>query len=176
MTTVSQTNVSNAGWRLKLGIVLLCLSILLPLIGVPLLAIMGLPTATVATASGALLVSAEVLGLVAVAVMGKSGYAYIKNRFFGFLKQHGPPQKVSRGRYNIGLVLFGLPLLFGWLSLYISKWIPGLLNTPLPYAIAGDILMVSSLVVLGGDFWDKIRSVFIHNAEVNFIKNSISDN
>jgi hypothetical protein len=108
--------------------------------------------------------------------MGKSGYAYIKNRVFGFLKQHGPPQKVSRGRYRIGLALFCLPLLFGWLSLYISNWVPGLLNNPLPYAIAGDILIVTSLVVLGGDFWDKIRSLFIHDAEVNFSQNAISDN
>lgn len=176
MTNVSQTNVSTTGWRLKLGVALLCLSILLPLVGVPLLATMGLSASTVASVSGALLVSAEVLGLVAVAVMGKSGYAHIKNRFFGFLKQHGPPQKVSRGRYRVGLVLFCLPLLFGWLSLYISKWVPGLLDNPFPYAIAGDILIISSLVVLGGDFWDKIRSLFIHNAMVNFSKNSISNN
>lgn len=176
MTKISETSISTAGWRLKLGIALLCLSILLPLVGVPLLAIMGLPTATVATASGALLVSAEVLGIAAVAIMGKSGYAYLKNRVFGFLKQHGPPQKVSRGRYRIGLVFFCLPLLFGWLSLYISKWIPGILNNPLSYAIAGDILIVASLVLLGGNFWDKIRSLFIHNADVNFFQNSISDN
>jgi hypothetical protein len=50
------------------------------------------------------------------------------------------------------------------------------LNNPLPYAIAGDILIITSLVVLGGDFWDKIRSLFIHDAEVNFSQNAISDN
>ena len=175
MTNVSEAEVPKAGWRLKLGVFMLSVSILLPLLGVPLLAMMGLPTATVATASGALLIGAEVLGVAAVAIMGKSGYAYLKNRVFGFLKQHGPPQKVSRGRYRIGLVLFCLPLLFGWLSLYISNWIPGLLNNPLPYAIAGDILIVASLVVLGGDFWDKIRSLFIHDAEVQFSQNTISE-
>ncbi|NNF47906.1 MAG: transporter suffix domain-containing protein [Desulfofustis sp.] len=175
MTNVSQVEVPKAGWRLKLGVFMLSVSILLPLLGVPLLAIMGLSTATVATASGALLISAEVLGVAAIAIMGKSGYAYIKNRVFEFLKQHGPPQKVSRGRYRIGLVLFCLPLLLGWLSPYISKWIPGLLNNPLPYATAGDILIVNSLAVLGGDFWDKIRSLFIHNAEVNFYQNAISE-
>lgn len=175
MNNVSQEKVPAAGWRLKVGVVLLCLSIILPVVGVPLVALLGLPAATVATVSGALLVSAEVLGLVAVAVMGKSGYAYIKNRVFGFLKQHGPPQKVSRGRYTTGIVLFCLPLFFGWFSLYISNWIPGLLNNPLPYAIAGDLMIAASLVILGGDFWDKIRSLFIHDAEVNFYKNSISD-
>ena len=155
-------------WRIKLGAVLFGLSILLPVVGIPLLTGLGLSTTVTASVSGGFLVGAEVLGVCAVAVMGKSGYAYIKNRVFGFLKQYGPPQKVSRGRYTIGLVIFCIPLLFGWLSIYISKWIPGLLSYPLPFAIGGDVLILASLFVLGGDFWDKIRSLFIHDAEVHF--------
>ena len=157
-----------AGWRFKLGAALFGLSILLPIAGVPLVATFGLSTTMTASVSGGLLVVAEVLGVCAVAVMGKKGYAFIKNRVFKFLKQHGPPQKVSRNRYNVGLVIFCIPLLFGWSSLYISKWIPGILSHPLPYAIGGDILILASLLVLGGDFWDKIRSLFIHNASVHF--------
>ena len=161
-----------AGWRLKLGAALFGLSIILPVVGVPLVTALGLSTTMTASVSGALLVGAEVLGICAVAVMGKSGYAFIKNRVFGFLKKHGPPQKVSRGRYNIGLVIFCVPLLFGWLSPYISKWVPGLLSYPLPLAVGGDILILASVLVLGGDFWDKIRSLFIHNAEVRFEQTS----
>ncbi len=161
-----------ADWRIKLGAALLGLSILLPVLGIPLVTTLGLSTTMTASISGALLVGAEVLGVCAVAVMGKSGYAFIKNRVFGFLKQHGPPRKVSRGRYNIGLVIFCVPFLFGWLSPYISKWVPGLLSNPLPFAIGGDILILASLLVLGGDFWDKIRSLFIHDAEVQFSQRS----
>ena len=29
-------------------------------------------------------------------------------------------------------------------------------------------LLLASLFVLGGDFWDKVRSLFIHDAEVRF--------
>ena len=165
----------QAGWRLKAGAALFGLSILLPIAGVPLVATLGLSTAMTASVSGALLVGAEVLGVAAVAVMGKSGFAFIKNRVFAFLKQHGPPQKVSRGRYNIGLVIFCVPLLFGWLLPYISRWIPGLLSYPLAYAISGDILILASLLVLGGNFWDKIRSLFIHDAEVHFSRKSSGD-
>lgn len=157
-----------ASWRIKLGAALFGISILLPVAGIPLVTTLGLSKTMIASASGALLVGAEVLGVCAVAIMGKSGYAFIKNRIFGFLKQHGPPQKVSRGRYNIGLVIFCVPLLFGWLSLYISEWAPGLLSYPLPFAIGGDVLILASLFFLGGDFWDKIRSLFIHDAEVHF--------
>jgi hypothetical protein len=162
----------QAGWRIKAGAALFGMSILMPVAGIPLVATLGLSTAMTASVSGALLVGAEVLGVCAVAVMGKSGFAFIKSRVFGFLKQHGPPQKVSRGRYSIGLVLFSVPLLFAWLSPYISRWVPGLLSHPLPLAIGGDILILVSLLVLGGDFWDKIRSLFIHNAEVRFERTS----
>ena len=164
-----------AGWRLKLGIAIFGLSILLPVAGIPLVTAIGLSTTMTASVSGALLVGSEVLGVCAVAVMGKSGFAFIKNRVFAFLKQHGPPQKVSRGRYNIGLVLFCVPFLFAWLSPYISKWVPVFLSHPLPFAIGGDILILASLLVLGGDFWDKICSLFIHDAEIHFVQKSNRD-
>ena len=34
------------------------------------------------------------------------------------------------------------------------------------YAVAGDVLLFISLFVLGGSFWDKLRSLFQHNAYV----------
>ena len=73
MTDVSQAEVPAAGWRLRLGVVLFGLSIVLPVIGVPLVAAIGLSATTVATVSGVLLAGGEVLGIAAVAVMGKSG-------------------------------------------------------------------------------------------------------
>ena len=158
-------------WRLKVGIALFGLSIVLPLAGIPSLAALGLSNSILASASGALLVGAEVLGIGAIAVMGKSGYAYLKNRVFGFLKQYGPPDTVSRGRYTVGLVMFSLPILFAWLSVYVADWIPGFTGNPLPYAIVGDVVLLVSLFVLGGDFWDKIRALFVYDAGVHFSRN-----
>ena len=83
------------------------------MVGVLVMAALGLSATMTTTLSGVLLASAEVLGIVAIAVMGKPGYAYIKNRVLGFLKQYGPPAEVSRGRYIIGLVMFCVPILFG---------------------------------------------------------------
>jgi hypothetical protein len=168
MAEVSQANVPAAGWRLKLGVALFALSILFPVLGIPLVAAMGLPAATVATVSGVMLVGAEVLGILAVAVMGKSGYAFIKNRVFGFLKQYGPPAEVSRTRYIIGLVMFAVPVVFGWLAPYAADLIPGYLGNEFTYAIVGDLLLLVSLFVLGGDFWDKLRALFIRGAKVVF--------
>jgi len=162
-------------WRLKLGAVLFGLSILLPIAGVPMVGLFDFSTGMSATLTGGLLVSAEVMGLAAVAVMGKSGYAYIKKRALGFLKQYGPPNKVSPLRYKIGLVMFLTPVLFGWVSIYTARWIPGFENEPFFYAVGGDLMLLSSLFVLGGDFWDKIRSLFIHDAEVHFPRVPVGD-
>lgn len=154
------------GWRLKLGIVIFVLSIILPVAGIPAVASLSLSGTTTASLSGALLVSAEVLGILAVAVMGKPGYLYIKSRVLGFLKQYGPPKEVSRARYNVGLAMFSVPILFGWAVPYTHELIPGFAGHPLAYAIGGDILLVASLFVLGGDFWHKVRSLFVYSDKV----------
>ena len=171
-----QTNPSELpteNWRLTLGVIIFLLSIIVPAAGIPIVAAFDLSATMTASVSGGLLIGAEVLGILAVAVMGKPGYLYIKSRVFGFLKRNGPPHKVSRCRYNTGLVLFCIPILFGWVSIYVADYIPGFSQSPLPYAIAGDLLLLVSLFVLGGDFWDKIRALFIYDVEVNFRKNKM---
>ncbi len=157
-----------AGWRLKLGVGLFGFSIALPVIGLPLVAAMDLSTGTLAKISSVVFVGAEVLGLVAVAVMGKSGYAFIKNRVFGFLKQYGPPAEVSRTRYRIGLVMFAVPIVFGWLAPYAAHHIPSYPGNEISFAVVGDLLLLASLFVLGGDFWDKLRALLNHGAKAVF--------
>ena len=155
-----------AGWGLKLGVAIFVLSIILPVVGIAAVAALDLSPTITATVSGASLMGGEVLGLLAVVIMGKQGYLYIKSRIFRFLKRHGPPQEVSRGRYNIGLVMFCIPLLFAWVSVYAADYIPGFLENPLPYAIGGDLLLIVSLFVLGGDFWDKLKALFAYSDKV----------
>ena len=165
----------DLGWRLKLGAALFGLSIALPVAGVPVVTALGLSVGMTASVSGVILVAAEVIGLLAIAVMGKPGYTYIKSRVFGFLKRYGPPRKVSRLRYHVGLVMFSVPILFGWVSIYAAALIPGFRHDPLPYAIGGDILLVAGLFVLGGNFWDKVRSLFNYDAEARFTQTASGD-
>jgi len=73
---------------------------------------------------------------------------------------------VSRARYRVGLVMFFLPILFGWIGAYWVHRIPGFENYRLIANLIGDGLLVSSLFVLGGDFWDKLRGLFIHKAKI----------
>jgi hypothetical protein len=156
-----------ASWRITLGVIIFLLSIIVPAAGIPAVEALDLSVTMKSSVSGALLIGAEVLGIIAVAVMGKPGYLYIKSKVYSFLKRYNPPHKVSRRRYNIGLVMFCIPILFGWVSIYAADYIPGFSQNPLPYAIGGDLLLLVSLFVLGGDFWDKIRALFVYDVEVH---------
>jgi hypothetical protein len=166
---VAETPVA-AGWRFKLGVALLALSLFGPLMFIPLIASLGLSAAMTTSISGGILIGADVLLVVAAAVMGKSGYAYIKNHIFGFLKQYAPPKQVSRARYNIGLVIFAVPILFGWLSPYAGTLVPGYDGNEITFAVVGDLLLLVSLFILGGDFWDKLRALFIHDAKAVLVE------
>jgi hypothetical protein len=104
--------------------------------------------------------------IIAAAVAGKEGFSYIKSKIFGFLKRYGPPDTVSKTRYRIGLVLFIIPFLVGWLLPYFSQFIPNYEENRILINIIGDIILITSLFVLGGDFWDKLRSLFIYGAKV----------
>jgi hypothetical protein len=152
------------GWRFPVGLAIFIIGFLSPLF-IPLVTASGLSTAWKTAISGLLAAGIpEVFSIVAIAIMGKAGFNYIKGRFFAFLKKHGPPDVVSRRRYHIGLVMFVLPLLFGWLAPYAPHRIPGYETHRLAVSLVGDVMFVSSLFVLGGDFWDKVRSLFIHEA------------
>lgn len=157
----------TSSWRIRLGCALFLLSVGWPIL-IPALPVMGMPAATVATLSGVMVVAAELLMLAGAAIAGKEGFAFIKARAFGLLRSVGPPRDVSRTRYTVGLIMFVLPLLYGWVSPYLAHFLPGIETNRMVFAVAGDALLLVSLFVLGGAFWDKLRSLFLHDATAVF--------
>ena len=132
---------------------------------IPVVTTSNLSTGWKATLSGLLAIGIpELFMVIAAAVAGKEGFSYIKSKIFGLFKKYGPPDTVSKTRYNIGLVLFLIPILAGWLIPYISNLIPSYEENRILINIVGDIVLVTSLFILGGDFWDKLRSLFVHGA------------
>jgi hypothetical protein len=164
----------RASWRVQLGFLIFIVSIGWPVL-VPVLTLWGVSAASIATFSGVMLIASELLLLAGAAVAGKEGFDFIKQRVFGFLKSYGPPQKVSRTRYRIGLVLFLVPLLFGWAAPYFGHHVPGYESSPVTYAIGGDLMLLISLFLLGGDFWDKLHSLFLHDATANITKKDTAE-
>jgi hypothetical protein len=151
--------------RLFVGGTIFFVGFLAPLF-VPLVTRSDLPAAWKTTVSGLLVLGVPELGMIiAVAILGKTGFNYLKTRLW---KTVEPPEQVSSTRYRIGLVLFSLPLLLAWFTPYTEQWLPGYEDNRMLYGIVGDAMFIASLFVLGGEFWDKLRALFIHRARVVF--------
>ena len=171
MITIKKNEATETGLpksRLYAGGAIFVIGFLSPLL-VPLVTSSSLPVGWKTTISGLLLVGVpELAMLLAVAVMGKEGFSYLKQLLYSFLGKHlAPPETVSLMRYRIGLILFTIPLLFGWVVPYLSGYVSLLEENRLLFAVIGDLLLLSSLFVLGGEFWDKLRALFIHRAKVD---------
>ena len=109
----------------------------------------------------------EVGMLLAVAVLGKQGFVQLKEMFFSRFRKLTEPSAVSLTRYRIGLVMFFTPLLLAWLEPYVVHYfIPGS-NDSMLSVIFFDLVFAASFIVLGAEFWDKIRNLFVHRSERN---------
>ena len=152
--------------RLVVGAVVFLLGFTAPLL-IPLVTRSELSVALKTTLSGLLMAGIpELFMVITIGILGKEGYQYLKGRVLLFLKKHGPPHKVSRSRYNVGLVMFTIPLLLALLFPYLEQHFSQLELVARYIHIGGDALLFISLFVLGGEFWDKIRALFIYSSEV----------
>ena len=164
----AQAEAMAPGWRFRLGVVFFTLAIISP-VGAPLVALTDLSTAMKATLTGLFLAGfPEVFTVAAVAVLGKSGFNYLKGKLFAYLKRYGPPQVVSRTRYRIGIVMLLIPIIFAYMIAYAPQHIPGYAEHGLYMNLGIDFILIASFFVLGGEFWDKVRSLFVYGAKATF--------
>jgi len=156
---------ADVTWRFRLGVILFILGLIFPIF-IPLALMIEMSAKWKTAVTGMMAVGIpDLMWIAAAAVVGKEGFKTIRNKFFGYFKKFGPPQEVSKTRYRIGLVMFVLPLLFGWLEPYTATILPGYESYRLLYNISGDVLFISSFFVLGGNFWDKLQALFVHGAK-----------
>ena len=152
--------------RFRLGATVLVVSFCTPAI-IPFVTASGLSTAWKTGLSGLLAAGIPEIGMgTAVAIMGRDGFARFRAMLGRWLMPLAPPDRVHPTRYRIGLVLFALPLALAWVGPYFAHRIPGYDAHPLPYAIGGDIVLLASLFVLGGEFWDKLRALFTQEVRI----------
>jgi hypothetical protein len=64
-------------------------------------------------------------------------------------------------RHAIGLVMFCLPLISAMLEPYVDTIWPGLRPNVWQFQVLGDLMLMASFFVLGGDFWSKIHALFV---------------
>lgn len=117
----------------------------------------------------------EVFMVIAIAIMGKSGFHFLKEKIYGWMKKHGPPDRVSLMRYRIGLMMFTISILIGFALPYFWEKFEFINENLIAIIIIFDLNLIISIFILGGDFWDKIRSLYIYNARVVLISKTKSD-
>jgi len=152
--------------RLVVGAIVFMVGFMAPVL-IPFVTKSDLSLAWKTTLSGLLMAGIpELFMIITVGILGKTGYQYLKGKVLSFLKQHGPPQKVSRLRYKVGLVLFTIPLFLAWLFPYMEHHFSQLEVMDMYVHVGGDVLLFISFFVLGGEFWDKIRALFTYSTGV----------
>lgn len=161
----------SAGWRFKLGIVILCL-MLGSWLMVPLGAAFGVQGSKIAALTGVLFISNKVLLILVIAIMGKAGFQQLKRSVFGYVTSLAPSSETEVGpmRHHIGLVMFCLPLISAFLEPYVDSIWPGLRPNLWQLQLLGDLMLIGSFFVLGGNFWDKVRALFIRTARVTNVE------
>ncbi|MDJ0868575.1 MAG: transporter suffix domain-containing protein [Myxococcota bacterium] len=165
---VADATAPPPGWRFRAGVAVFVLGFLAPL-AAPLVALTGLPTAAKATLGGLLLVGIpEICTVAAIAILGKPGFATVKARVFGLLRRYGPPKEVGKVRYYVGLAMLLPAGIYAWAGIYLPEVVPGYAEHRVPIALTLDALWFSSFFVLGADFWDKVRALFLPSARAQF--------
>jgi hypothetical protein len=158
----------NHKLRFYLGVVFFVLAWILPLFGI-LVAKLNLSLGVKATIIGLLTVGGpELLGLLAVLCLGKENLMRLKNKLLAYLKRLKPTAPVSRNRYRLGLIMFLLPIIPTYIMAYAPQWLPDHSSQRLYVNLAADFIFLASLFVLGGDFWDKLRALFVYDAQAEF--------
>ena len=151
--------------RLKIGIVMMVVSNLLFV--VPFLVQDSWP-GWLKTLGRSMLLAPDLGTLASVAIMGKENYQRIVSSVKRWFSRHKPAGDIGPVRHAIGLILFLSPLVLSYVQGYAPEWLPDSSPWRLYANIASDIVFLVSLFVLGGDFWDKLRGLFVRKARVVF--------
>jgi hypothetical protein len=158
-------------WRFALGIALF-LAAFVPHVVLGLLILSGAGARAVGTMAAISFTLNKVFLLASVVVLGRAGFDRIKQYFVGTFRRHVMKDQVGPWRYGIGLVLFVVPLVFAWKAPYVTELMPITGRHSIDAAIVTDVIFIISLFVLGGNFWDKLRALFIRRATVNLPENA----
>lgn len=143
--------------QVRLGFVLLAAAVVLPVAAL-LFPLVGLPAASSHLGVSLLVAGApEVLCLVAIALLGRAGFDALGGRA---VPRSAASVRVAKARYYGAIVYCGLNTLPIALYAYAPAVMPGG-TTKLVILAATDLGFVLSVLLAGGQFWEKFRRLFV---------------
>jgi hypothetical protein len=164
----NDTEVANPpAWRFRLGIVCFAAAFAVHLVTLGAV-LMGASAATIGAIGAINFVLNKVLLIATVAILGKEGFQHLKGLAFGAVQRHVLPDEVGPVRHGIGVLLFVVPLVLAWIAPYAAEFVPSLGRHTIRDGVIADAILIVSLFVLGGGFWEKLRALFIRNARAVF--------
>ncbi|MFO0994937.1 MAG: hypothetical protein U1E67_23745 [Hyphomicrobiales bacterium] len=110
----------------------------------------------------------KVLLIASAAFLGRAGFDQLKGIIFGAFRRYAYPDQVSAFRYRLGLILLVVPIILAWVAPYVAEFAPSIGRNTVRDGLIGDVVLIIGLVMLGGDFWDKLRALFVREAKVAF--------
>jgi hypothetical protein len=151
-------------WRFYAGIAALVLAVILP-VGAFIVPMLGLPLAQSALLVGVLVAGGpEVLCIAAIALLGKETFQYLAHHAKLAFRRAVVDRPASKTRYYVGLVI----MLVSWLPAYVYAYFPAATpggNARIYILAALDLAFVASVFLMGGEFWEKVRRVFIYEGK-----------
>lgn len=166
-----------SSWRYKAGLSLFVLGHLVLLGGVVIPAL-GLAGESAIALAGGMVVSGEVIAMTSIVFLGKAGFIELKNKIGGAAKSTFTAP-IGPVRHSVGIFLFLLNFIVLYFVVYatwasLSQAAP---DAPPPQVwglnleqqwdlifgafLAGEVAFVISLWVLGADWWERFRNLFI---------------
>lgn len=167
MTIAEAPAAPGSDRRLRLGVLCFIAAWAVHLVTLAVVAA-GASPATIAAVAAINFILNKVLLVASAAILGKSGFNRLKQIVFGVAQRTILPDEVGPLRYGIGLILFVVPIVFAWMSPYLAEIAPAIGRHTVRDGLISDLVLLVSLFVLGGGFWEKLRALFVRKAAVVF--------
>jgi hypothetical protein len=150
-------------WKYYLGLSLFFYSFL-PLGIVFVLPFLGMTLAQAGAFSVVFLASGEMAFWCAAALLGKTFLTAFKTRIKAWFKRPHAPEPISRNRHRFGISLVVasfLPYYVMLIYLLFFSHKESELNFLAWTLVAGEAAFMGGLFILGGDFWDRLKNLFL---------------
>lgn len=159
-TTPSMSTGRQERWRLITGIGLISTGAL-GLASTPLIGLSALPSAWQSQLHGWAAVGPIVLFIAAALIVRRSR----ATRLIAMMTRR-LPETVSRTRHIVGLVMFVVPIIFGFSIPHLANAIPGYATNGIVFGLVGNAVLLASFVVLGAGFWGKFEALYVQRATI----------